>query len=135
MYVCDVLQVRDVLVPLVQPWVPLLCSVLSADPAARPSWTLKLAALRLAQALTSYFSKPLAAAMPPLMGATWQLLLALQVSCCWLLLQAYMRCGVTLLWNSSFEGACCEAEITIIGGTFASCRPKPSSRLWHGARA
>ena len=73
------LQVRDVLVPMVQPWVPLLCSVLSADPAARAAWPVKLAALRLSQALTAYFSKPLVAAMPTLMGATWQLLLALQV--------------------------------------------------------
>jgi hypothetical protein len=73
------LQVRDLLVPLVQPWVPLVVSALSTDAAGRASWSTKLAALRLGQALATYFSKPLAAAMPPLMGAAWQLLLALQV--------------------------------------------------------
>jgi hypothetical protein len=74
-----VLQVRDLLVPLVQPWVPLICGVLATDPAARPTWPVKLGALRLGLSITSYFSKPLAAAMPHLMSATWQLLLALQV--------------------------------------------------------
>lgn len=73
------LQVRDMLVPLVQPWIPLVCTVLASDPSARASWPTKLAALRLGQALANYFSKPLAAAMPQLMGAAWQLLLALQV--------------------------------------------------------
>ena len=67
------------LVPLVQPWIPLVCTVLASDPSARASWPTKLAALRLGQALANYFSKPLAAAMPQLMGAAWQLLLALQV--------------------------------------------------------
>lgn len=75
-------QVRGLLVPLVQPWVPLVCAALGHDPAARPLWPTKLAALRLGQAVTSYFSKPLAAVMPPLMTASWQLLLALQVCCC-----------------------------------------------------
>lgn len=73
------LQVRDLLAPLVQPWVPLVCGVLSSDPSARASWPAKLAALRLGHAVATYFNKPLAAAMPPLMGAAWQLLLALQV--------------------------------------------------------
>jgi hypothetical protein len=72
------LQVRDLLVPLVQPWIPLVCSVLASDPSARAAWPTKLAALRLGQALANYFSKPLAAAMPQLMGAAWQLLLAFQ---------------------------------------------------------
>lgn len=77
--VCVLLQVRDLLVPLVQPWVPLICGVLSSDPAARAGWPVKLGALRLGLSITSYFSKPLSAAMPHLMSATWQLLLALQV--------------------------------------------------------
>jgi hypothetical protein len=76
---CLLLQVRDLLVPLVQPWVPLICGVLATDPAARAAWPIKLGALRLGLSITSYFSKPLSAAMPHLMSATWQLLLALQV--------------------------------------------------------
>jgi hypothetical protein len=84
-YIPACLQVRDLLVPLVQPWIPLVRGVLSSDPSARASWPAKLAALRLGHAIATYFSKPLSAAMPPLMGAAWQLLLALQVlfSCCW----------------------------------------------------
>lgn len=46
----------------------------------RSSWAPKLAALRLAQPLVTYFSKPLEGSMPALMGATWQLLLAAQVN-------------------------------------------------------
>jgi hypothetical protein len=76
---CVCVQVRDLLVPLVQPWVPLICSALASDPTAQATWPAKLAALRLGHAIASYFCKPLAAVMPQLMGASWQLLLALQV--------------------------------------------------------
>ncbi|KAF6258143.1 armadillo-type protein [Scenedesmus sp. NREL 46B-D3] len=85
-------QVRDMLVPLLEPWVPLICSTLTADikvrlrhrdtnprgQAGRAGWAPKCAALRLAHPLVAYFSKPLEGAMPALMGATWQLLLAAQ---------------------------------------------------------
>jgi hypothetical protein len=87
--------VRDLLVPLVQPWVPLVVGVLSTDAAGRATWPTKLAALRLGQALATYFSKPLAGAMHPLMGAAWQLLLALQVGA----VQAALA-GVTAVHSS-----------------------------------
>lgn len=84
--------------PLVQPWIPLVCSVLGSDPSAQGSWPAKLAALRLGQALATYFSKPLAAAMPQLMGAAWQLLLALQVGACpCCLAAAWCHGGVTVV--------------------------------------
>lgn len=54
---------------------PCLCHALQD----RTTWGTKLAALKLAQPLVTYFSKALQGAMPALMGATWQLLLAAQV--------------------------------------------------------
>ncbi|KAF8072465.1 Ipo9 [Scenedesmus sp. PABB004] len=71
-------QVRNMLVPLMSPWVPLVCGVLGADMQDRAGWPAKHAALRLAQPLVTYFSKPLEGSVPALMGATWQLLLAAQ---------------------------------------------------------
>ena len=49
----------------------------------RGGWAPKCAALRLAHPLVAYFSKPLEAGMPQLMGATWQLLLGAQVRQNW----------------------------------------------------
>ncbi|WIA28271.1 hypothetical protein OEZ86_010825 [Tetradesmus obliquus] len=71
-------QVRQMLVPLMEPWLPLVCSTLTSDIKDRSGWAPKCAALRLAHPLVAYFSKPLEAGMPQLMGATWQLLLAAQ---------------------------------------------------------
>uniref|UniRef100_A0A383VNQ8 Importin N-terminal domain-containing protein n=1 Tax=Tetradesmus obliquus TaxID=3088 RepID=A0A383VNQ8_TETOB len=71
-------QVRQMLVPLMEPWLPLVCSTLTSDIKDRGGWAPKCAALRLAHPLVAYFSKPLEAGMPQLMGATWQLLLAAQ---------------------------------------------------------
>lgn len=68
------------LVPIMQAWVPQVCAALTATPAASPAtWGIQAAALRLAHQLVTFFSKPLAAAMPPLVAATWQLMLVLQV--------------------------------------------------------
>ncbi|WIA08198.1 hypothetical protein OEZ85_007649 [Tetradesmus obliquus] len=71
-------QVRQMLVPLMEPWLPLVCSTLTSDIKDRSGWAPKCAALRLAHPLVAYFSKLLEAGMPQLMGATWQLLLAAQ---------------------------------------------------------
>lgn len=79
-------QVRDVLVPLMHTWVPLVTAALSSQPgingsssSSRAWWGIQSGALRLAHQLVTFFAKPLAAAMPVLMTAVWQLMVQLQV--------------------------------------------------------
>ncbi|KAF5839257.1 armadillo-type protein [Dunaliella salina] len=65
-------QVRDLMVPLLIPWLPVLSSILGSRLTQAPScWALKQEALQVVVQLVSFFSKPLQEAIASLLAPCW----------------------------------------------------------------
>ncbi|KAG2426502.1 hypothetical protein HXX76_011729 [Chlamydomonas incerta] len=68
-------QVRDLLVPLVEPWLPLLCAQVAAplDVEDTAGWATRMLCLRCLTQLVSFFSRPLQGHMQAIMGVCWRM--------------------------------------------------------------
>ncbi|GFR51645.1 hypothetical protein Agub_g14062, partial [Astrephomene gubernaculifera] len=68
-------QVRDLLVPLVAPWMPLLCAEVAAQLSAEDSsgWSVRMLCLKCLTQLMSYFSRPLQPHLQPVLAACWRM--------------------------------------------------------------
>ncbi|KAG2485990.1 hypothetical protein HYH03_015313 [Edaphochlamys debaryana] len=66
-------EVRDLLVPLVEPWLPLLCAAVAQPLCAEdPSgWGVRMLALRCLTQLLTFFAKPLQPHVPAVSAACW----------------------------------------------------------------
>jgi len=65
-------QVRDLMVPLLIPWFPVLSSILGSPLTQAPScWALKQEALQVVVQLVSFFSKPLQEPIASLLAPCW----------------------------------------------------------------
>ncbi|GIL64426.1 hypothetical protein Vafri_18355 [Volvox africanus] len=68
-------QVRDLLVPLVDPWLPLLCGVVAQPMTIQDTsgWAIRMLCLKSLTQLISYFSKPLQQHVQHVMQASWEM--------------------------------------------------------------
>ncbi|GLI67765.1 hypothetical protein VaNZ11_012019 [Volvox africanus] len=68
-------QVRDLLVPLVDPWLPLLCGVVTQPMSIQDTsgWAVRMLCLKSLTQLVSYFSKPLQQHVQHIMQASWEM--------------------------------------------------------------
>lgn len=80
-------QIRDLLAPLVQPWLPTLTTILASDVGLQDAttWGVRMEALKVLVQLVMSFSKFIASGMPSILAACWKMfqsLLPLYQSTC-----------------------------------------------------